>query len=198
MSWTLCFATPLPVTPMRPALEAIATELLEALDRVHALAHDVPADTWAVRMHPERWSVAECLAHLNLTSAAMLPAVATAMDEARSRGGPVPARPRHSPLGWLLWRSLGPPVRFRTATTAPFVPQSVAPAGELVAEFERLQEILMTQLRAADGLPIDRVRLASPFNVRVRYNLYSCFAIVARHQHRHLWQAEQVWNQRPS
>jgi len=27
----------------------------------------------------------------------------------------------------------------------------------------------------------------------VRYNLYACFTILPRHQHRHLWQAERVW-----
>lgn len=177
---------------MHPGLERIATELLEALDRLHGLAERVPAAAWAVRADPARWSVAECVAHLNLTSEAMLPGMARAADAARALGDTAPARLRHSPLGWLLWRSLGPPVRFRTTTPAAFVPQGVAPGEELVAEFERLQEMLMTQLRAVDGLPIHRVRLVSPFNARVRYNLYSCFAIVARHQHRHLWQAEQV------
>jgi hypothetical protein len=26
----------------------------------------------------------------------------------------------------------------------------------------------------------------------LRYNLYSCFTILPSHQHRHIWQAEQV------
>jgi hypothetical protein len=30
----------------------------------------------------------------------------------------------------------------------------------------------------------------------VRYNLYSCFTILPRHQHRHLWQAERVWGKK--
>jgi hypothetical protein len=33
----------------------------------------------------------------------------------------------------------------------------------------------------------------SPFNEKVKYNLYSCLTILPPHQHRHLWQAEQIW-----
>jgi len=40
------------------------------------------------------------------------------------------------------------------------------------------------------------VRVTSPFNARVRYNLYACFTILPRHQHRHLWQAERVWGEK--
>jgi hypothetical protein len=45
----------------------------------------------------------------------------------------------------------------------------------------------------ADGLPLTAVRVTSPFNPRARHNLYACFTILPRHQHRHLWQAERVW-----
>lgn len=178
---------------MLPQLEAVAEEFLEALDRLHLLADQVAANRWAYRTDPKRWSVAECVAHLNLSSAAYLPLLERAVVEARTMGGPAPRRHRHNPLGWLLWRMMGPPVRVRTRTIAAFVPAATEAATELVAEFERLQDLQMAQLRAADGLPLGRVLVTSPFNARVRYNLYSCFALLARHQHRHLWQAEQVW-----
>jgi hypothetical protein len=174
-------------------LDAISEEFLEALDRLHLLAERIAANRWAYRTDLRRWSVAECVAHLNLSSAAYLPLLEGAVAEARAIGGPAPRRHRHNPVGWLLWRTMGPPVRMRTRTIAAFVPAATASAPELVAEFERLQDLQMAHLRAADGLPLGRVRVTSPFNARIRYNLYSCFAILARHQHRHLWQAEQVW-----
>lgn len=178
---------------VHPEMESLAEEFLEALDRLHLLAEGIAANRWAHRTDPRRWSVAECVAHLNLTAAAYLPLLERAVAEARAIGGPVPSRHRHNPIGWLLWRTMGPPVRVRTRTIAAFVPASVAPAPELVAEFERLQDAQVALLQAADPLPLGRVRVTSPFNPRLRYNLYSCFAILARHQHRHLWQAEQVW-----
>jgi hypothetical protein len=40
---------------------------------------------------------------------------------------------------------------------------------------------------------LGRVRVDSPFSPGRTYNLYSCFTILARHQLRHLRQAERVW-----
>jgi hypothetical protein len=39
-------------------------------------------------------------------------------------------------------------------------------------------------------LPIDDVKIVSPFGGRMKYGAYSAMVIVARHQHRHLEQAE--------
>lgn len=182
---------------MHPQLERLAEEFLEALDRLHRLERIVAPDEWSFRADRLRWSVAECVAHLNLTARAYLPLIDHALAEARQLDQPAPRRFRHGVVGWLLWRTMGPPVRVRTRTLPAFVPPADTPAGELVAEFERLQDAQVARLRAADGLPIHRVQVTSPFNARVRYSLFSCFAILARHQHRHLWQAEQVWVGRP-
>jgi hypothetical protein len=86
---------------------------------------------------------------------------------------------------------MGPPVRTKMKTTTPFVPRGDRPAAELVGEFERLQSELVQFAREADRLPVHKIRIASPFNTRFRYNLFSALSILARHQHRHLWQAEQ-------
>ena len=177
---------------MQPQLTALVGEFLASLDQLHGLAEAVPVADWPRRRDPARWSVAECVAHLNLTSRAYLPMLAAGIDLARTRGGPPPARYRRDPVGWLLWVTMGPPVRVRTRTIAAFVPEATADRRHLVAEFERLQDAQLAALRVAEGLPIDRVRVASLFNPRVRYNLFACFGILARHQHRHLWQAAQV------
>jgi hypothetical protein len=62
-----------------------------------------------------------------------------------------------------------------------------------VATFDHLQGEQVRRVEAADGLPLSKVWITSPFNARVRYNLYACLTVLARHEHRHLWQAEQVW-----
>jgi hypothetical protein len=36
------------------------------------------------------------------------------------------------------------------------------------------------------------MKIISPFDRRVRYNVFSAFRIVVAHQRRHLWQAEQA------
>lgn len=177
---------------MHPQLQQIADELAAAEARLRRLATVVPPGRWLTRADPDRWSVAECVAHLNLTARAYLPLIRRATAEARALGGRAPARYRRDPVGWLLWRLAGPPVRHRVRTTAPFIPEAMRSEAGLVEAFVELQAEQVAAVHAADGLPLGRVRVTSPFDPRVRYNLYSCLSILAPHQERHLWQAERV------
>lgn len=178
---------------MHPQLQDIEAEFLAAQDRLNRLAQSVVAEQWRVRRDPARWSVAECVAHLNLTSRAYLPVLDDAVARARALAGASPRRYRRDFAGWALWRSLGPPARFRFKTPSAFVPEATPEAPDLVAEFTELQTAQLGYLRACDGLPLVNIKVASPFEARMHYNLFACFSIIPRHQHRHLWQAERVW-----
>lgn len=185
---------PFPSNPLlvHPQLQAIVEEFRAAQARLHAVARATPAEHWARRVEPGRWSVAECVIHLNLTGAASLPILKRAIEEARRLDRPAPARYRRDPMGWVLWRTMGPPVRRRFRTTAPFIPTATASMEDTISEFDRLQAGQIHRVEQANGLPLGRVRIASPFDPRVRYNLYASLTMLPRHQHRHLWQAERV------
>src|SRR5687767_8463031 len=164
---------------MHPQLEQIADEFHFATARLHALVRVVPAERWPERRDPARWSVAECVAHLNLTGAAYVIILREAIDRGKGMGGARhTGRYRRDFLGWLLWKSMPPPVRIKTKTAAPFVPQSTAPVAELEAEFVRLQDAQLALLEEADGLPLGDIKVQSPFNEKVKYNLYSCLTIL--------------------
>lgn len=177
---------------MHPQLEAVIREYESAEARLRRLAAEVPDGWWVRRADPARWSIAECVAHLNLTAEAYLPLIREGTAQARGIGRKAPARYRRDPAGWLLWRLGGPPVRHRVRTTARFIPEALVSEAGLLERFARLQAEQIEAVRAADGLPLGRVRVTSPFDARIRYNLYSCLTIQPPHQHRHLWQAEQV------
>src|SRR6266705_584900 len=167
---------------MHPQLQLVADEYRSAQARLHELVRVIPEERWRRRADPARWSVAECVAHLNITSLAYVPLLQQAVSRARMLERRSPSRYRRDPIGWVLWATMGPPVRFRIKTIARFLPSSVAAAQ-------------LDCLAQADGLPLSQVRVTSPFNARVRYNLDACFTIMPRHQHRHLWQAERVWGE---
>jgi len=80
----------------------------------------------------------------------------------------------------------------KVKTTPPFVPKGGQPRNQILSEFVRLQADLVTLIRSADGLPLDAVKVVSPFGGRMQYRAYSALVIVARHQHRHIDQAEQA------
>jgi hypothetical protein len=177
---------------MHPQLQAVADELLAASARLHRLADSTAPDRWTLRADPGRWSAAECVAHLNLTAIAFLPLMRRALEQAAALGGGAPGRYRRDPAGWMLWRTAGPPVRFRVSTTAEFVPTGSEPRDRLLATFDRLQTEQLEVVAQAEGRPIHRVKITSPFNPRLRYNLYACLTILPAHQERHIWQAGRV------
>lgn len=177
---------------MHPKLQAIVDDFDRASERLERLAASVPHERWPERPEAGRWSIAECVTHLNLTAQAFLPVVDEALEAGRGTEHAAPIRYRRDPLGWLMWRTMAPPVRIRLKTGAAFVPEADAPVEATISDFERLQVQQIACVGRAQGLPLQKLRIRSPFDRRVRYNLYSALSLLPRHQHRHLWQAEQV------
>jgi hypothetical protein len=173
-------------------LQEVTSEFMAAQARLHQLADTVPEPRWHRRPGPGRWSMAECVEHLNLTAKAYIPVLHAALERGRERKGAPVSRYRRDPVGWLMWRMAGPPVRRRVRTTSAFIPTADRPLPQLLADFDRLQADQIGCVAAADGLPLGQLWIRSPFDSRIRYNVYSCLTILPRHQQRHLWQAEQA------
>jgi DinB superfamily len=68
----------------------------------------------------------------------------------------------------------------------------VPPTDEVLPAFLACQDEVLQVIAAAKGLPLDRMKITSPFDHRVRYSVWSSFCANAAHQRRHLWQAERV------
>ena len=71
-------------------------------------------------------------------------------------------------------------------------PRAVRAKADAFGEFASLQSKLSELLNAARGLDLGKVKIISPFDKRVKYNVFSAFRILVAHQRRHLWQAEQA------
>jgi hypothetical protein len=183
----------------KEALVRVVREFGEAASQLHLLADGLPEDLWSRRNDPNRWSVAECVGHLNLTGQAYVPLLREALERARALSDRAPARYRRDPVGWLLSISTGPLPRLagrrlgKVRTAPAFVPDRDLPRARTLEEFDRLQAEQVDVARGSEGLPIHRVEITSPFDARVRYNLYSALVILPRHQMRHIEQAEAVW-----
>jgi hypothetical protein len=176
-------------TPPSPALAALADELERAREHLRRLAGPLDEARWAARPAPGRWSVAECVDHLATTSEFYLPRLRRAVAGVAPEAGGRPLR--RDLVGRLFVWLMEPPVRARLRAPRKFLPGDPPPRDATLARFDRLQDDLVALIRAADGLPIDRVKVSSPASRRVRFSLLSAFAVLAAHQ-RHLWQAERV------
>ena len=174
----------------RDVTAQLTTELNDATQRARKLVERTDGRVFTVRPNPQSWSAAECLSHLTLTGKAFVPVIQEAISKAK-KGGPKPKRSPHvDVLGNVLRWLMEPPARTRFKTSAPFVPRAARPKFEAWAEFASLQSQLMYEALEANEVEFRALRVVSIFDRRIRYTLYSAFRIIAAHERRHLWQAE--------
>lgn len=183
---------------MQRQLKAITDSLRSAQTRLRRLSDGLSDEDWNRHPGPGRWSAAECVEHLNLTSKAYLALLPDAVRRAKKRGGPARKHYRRDALGWFLSMMIGPMRhvgKFRVVpvkTTPEFVPRHGRSRKELLSDFVRMQAELAALIRSGDRLPLDQVKIVSPFGGRMKYSAYSALVIIARHQHRHIDQAEEA------
>ena len=175
-----------------PQLAQLVRELEAASAHAKRLAASADDRTFATKPAPAAWSAAECLAHLTITSRSMLPEIDRAIGSEASRHWPDDRPYRMSFLGALLRWSLDPPYRMKMPTTAPFVPANVPPRDVVLAEFMAEQDAAAATIARAQGHDLGRLRVTSPFNARVKYNVYAALRILLAHERRHLLQAERA------
>lgn len=172
-----------------PAIDAVEAELNAATDQARELVDATDGRLFTVRPNPQSWSAAECLAHLSISTELFLPVLRQAIDDARRRNFAANGEPSMDLLGRILRWFLEPPIHKRVKTSAPFVPKSTRAKAEALGEFSVLQLKLLDLLRDARDVDLKKIKIVSPFDKRIRYNIFSAFRIVAAHQRRHLWQA---------
>lgn len=173
-------------------LEEVEAEIDDATKRAWELVKSTDPRLFTVRPHHTSWSAAECLSHLSISTEMFLPVIEKSIAEGRKRGLTTAKKPSMDVLGRVLRWFLEPPIRKRVATAAPFVPKAVRAKAEAFGEFSSLQSKLVDLVHQAGGLDLRKLKIVSPFDKRVRYNLYSAFMIIVAHQRRHLWQAEKA------
>ena len=175
-----------------PQLEQIRREVEESSQHARTLVSGMSDEQLLRRPAPDRWSVAECLAHLTKSAELNLPRVDAALAEASRRDlrgdGPF----QLDFVGGLLKWSLEPPYRMKVKTTAPFQPEALEPVAQVLPRFLASQAEILARVDRAQGLALDQVRITSAFNSKVRYNAFAAFHIMLAHVRRHLWQAAQV------
>lgn len=176
----------------------LRTELLAVNTEATALCDGLTADQLAWRPHPAKWSIAENLIHLCITTEVFIPAVDHAMMECRRRklldAGPFR-------LGWygrLLVRYVEPPPLIRLPAPRILRPQMSGSPDRALESFLAWQSTMTLRMEGADGLNLTALRFPSPLASYIRMTLLEFFSVFNGHSRRHLWQAVNVRREMPS
>ena len=178
---------------MKAQLAAVAAEIEEIGRRAERLVAQAGPERLLRRPSAESWSAAECLEHLNISARAFLPEWKRLCDEARRNGVADTGKPFKTDfMGKVLIWMLEPPPRMRFPTPPNFVPVPIQDPASVLPDFLDCQQQILSAISESEGLALDRIRLASPFNRKVKYSVWSSFRLTGAHERRHIWQAERA------
>jgi hypothetical protein len=173
-------------------LEQYRRQFMAVKDEAEILLSNLTPEQFNWCSQPGSWSIAQCIDHLNVTGKIYGATVDEKIAEARTQQlfsqGPFPGKW----LDNLFVRSLEPPVKRKFKAPKQFIPQVDKPLDAVSKEFMLLQEQFLTRLQNANGLDLGRIKVASPVSKFLKMRLLGVFGLIAAHERRHLWQAQQV------
>jgi hypothetical protein len=147
------------------------------------------------RPSPKRWSISECLAHLNVLDGLDVPVIRDAIEVGRAAGltGNGPFRYGYLSRGFV--RFSGPPVKLKFKAPNVYQPPLGQPKDKVVTEFIAIHDQLLELVSKSNGLDLALVKVGvTPFP-RLKFSLGQRFALLAAHDRRHLRQAWEVRRQ---
>ena len=181
-------ASPQTQPHLSPQLAELSKEFEACSERARQMF--AAQDESALRQRPPKggWSVVECVDHLRLTTGEYEAIFQDGFSRAQNGSEPYKRDFKGRFLAWIM----EPPYRMGVKTRPGFEPANLGSAQQVLDAFLESQKVMFERLERANGLALDRTLVESPFKKDFFYNMYSLFHILAAHQRRHLWQAEQA------
>lgn len=142
---------------------------------------------------PEKWSIAQCLDHLAVTSQKFDGYFSDALVRGRKKW-PVSTGPAYRPSfmgGWLV-KQVSPETGRNLPAPKVFRPAESSSIDQPLEKFLKQQERFIEFVRETGGVDYNRTKLRSPVTPLMRYSLADAFVITVVHGQRHLAQARRV------
>ena len=139
------------------------------------------------------WSIVDCLDHLNRTLVYYLPKIDQAIGQSQLKLRD-PARGLVFPESEEdFLKQAEPPIRSHSVTPSALLPVPAVDPGLIVDQFPQLRNRYAKAVLSASRLDLANISIAGSIHPPV-HSLAGVIALLAAHDRRHLWQAEQVRN----
>jgi hypothetical protein len=181
------------VSASAPAWQVRLLAELDAADsRAVTLARDLSDAQLNWKPRPDAWSVGQCLEHLCLSNEVYVKPIVTALERYPAAGPVDEITP-----GWFArWfiRNYIEPTTQKKPTRAPSkaVPIALHIESSILDRFLTSNQRVRDLMKLALQHDVNRVRFRNPYVALIRFTVGTGFQIIARHNHRHLGQAERV------
>ena len=173
-------------------LDRCGQDIKEARLRVQSLVSDLAPDQFTKQPQPGKWSVAECILHLNTTAQVVQSLMEKAIAEGK-RDNTVGRGPfRIGFKGRLLFWIAEPPPKFRMrAPKKVRPPAAINDPAKLLPDFLKAQDEWERLIRESAGLDLGKIMVGPRFSA-FRMRLAGVVPWMMAHQRRHLLQAEKA------
>jgi hypothetical protein len=175
-------------------------QLLSTLQsNIHALVETVqtefmtlPDTALNTKEDADRWSVLECLEHLNRYSRYYNLALAKAITQAKTQSAAGDVRPRSTWLGRKFVAMVHPSNAKKQKTFKSMNPAQSALDRSVMAEWLRHQEQRLQLLHDARSINLNQSHVPVEFFKWLRLNVGDTFQLLVAHEQRHMLQALRV------
>jgi hypothetical protein len=176
------------------ALPAWSLRLISELEvadrRAEAVTKGLTAEQLNWQPRQGAWSIGQCLEHLQLTSEEYLAAISAALEGQQHTTVPAIS------LGWLSRWFIRNYIAPNPEGARARAPKKIEPAKNvepfILEMFLRSNQAVRGLVRRASDYDVNRIRFKNPFVPLLRFTVGTGLEIVAKHQSRHLLQAEGV------
>jgi len=139
----------------------------------------------------ERWSIAECLDHLAISTGIYLDAMQSAIGGASA--GPSAGIFRTAGFASTRFtRDMEPPPRRKFPAPGKIRPRATLKPETILPDFLAAMDRVSALVESTAQKDLNTVRFRNPFIPLLRFTVATGFLIIAAHCRRHLWQADQV------
>jgi hypothetical protein len=183
--------------PLSEDLAIVIAEMDGNISHMESVTAGLTHEQFNWQAAPGSWSIGECLSHLNIVNGGDLASIKSAIDHGRARHITGTGPFRYGFLAKKLIASQSLPIRKKFTAPARYVPPQHADLVFTVAEYRRVNAEIRKLSVSAEGLDLARVKIDIPplpawLRPFLKMELGARLALIATHDHRHLWQAEQV------
>lgn len=178
---------------LRADLQGVIDEIDAAGRAAEALVTPLTEAQFHFSVAPgQSWSIGQCIDHLATMNTIYCRPLGEAVEAARQKGLAGGGAIAPSFFGRKFIASLEPPVKRKVGTPKAGTPRASGSRDEIMAAYRASHETIRAVVQRAAGIDVNRATFRNPFLPIARVRVGTALRILAAHERRHLWQAEQV------
>jgi hypothetical protein len=182
------------VSPQRTQKSQWLDELFRVEQEVRLDLGKLTAEQFNWRPAEGKWSVAECLDHLAITTALMLEKARPVLEKARADGKTGQGPYRYGMMGGWFVKMMEQPGKRPMPSPKNFAPGSNLEKAEVLARYAAVTKDLGQTIESSYDLPLDRLKASSAAERGgwLKFNIAAWYASSLAHHRRHVAQAKRV------